>query len=294
MWQKPYGRTGKNVSVIGFGGMRFAKPQDQELSAGVVVHAYNKGVNYFDTAPYYCEDKSEEIFGRAFKAMKSGTFHCSTKCMESDGAELRKSLEQSLRRLGVPRITFFHIWCVNSLESWKERQSGGAVAAAIKAKQEGLVEHVVVSSHLPGGQLAQVLKECPFEGVTLGYCAINFPYRQEAVDLAGASGLGVVTMNPLAGGLIAQNPDSFDFLRGPRDRSVVEAALRFNVSQPAISVALVGFADTAQVDQAVAAVEDFQPYEKAHIDAVRKRVLGSYNSLCTGCGRCCNRNCSLL
>ncbi|MFB3892848.1 MAG: aldo/keto reductase [Phycisphaerae bacterium] len=286
MWTKPYGRTGKDVSVIGFGGMRFERPLDIDASAAVVLHAYGKGVNYFDTAPYYCKDRSEDIMGAAFRAMRPGTFFVSTKSGEPEGDKLRRDLEKSLKRLGVPRINFFHLWCIITLEAWKGRIEKGAVAAALKAKEEGLIEHVVVSSHLPGADLAKVLADAPVEGVTLGYCAINFPYRQAAVDAAGRHGLGVVTMNPLGGGLIPQNAAKFDFLRGPGDKSVVEAAIRFNISQPAITCALVGFSTTQQVDQAVAAVDGFRPYPKKHVDSIRRKVMASFNSLCTGCGYC--------
>ena len=44
MWTKPYGRTGANVSVIGFGGMRFSQPADLDASAAVVRHAHEIGI----------------------------------------------------------------------------------------------------------------------------------------------------------------------------------------------------------------------------------------------------------
>ncbi len=286
MWYKPYGKTGKEVSAVSFGGMRFADPKDIDGSAAVVLHAYRKGINYFDTAPGYCDDKSEDILGAAFRQMKPGTFYASTKCASPDGATLRESLERSLKRMGLERINFFHIWCLVKPENWQERKDGGAVAALMKAKGEGLVEYVVVSSHLPGEQLSAVLEEGCFEGVTLGYCAINFPYRQHAIDTAGRLGLGVATMNPLGGGLIPQFADRFDFLRGSGDDSVVAAALRFNVSQPEISTALVGFTTTEHVDQACAAVEGFTPHDAAHIQAVRDRIVAEFDGFCTGCGYC--------
>jgi len=286
MWYKPYGKTGKEVSAISFGGMRFADPQDIDGSAEVVMHAYRKGVNYFDTAPGYCADKSEEIMGAAFAQMKPGTFYSSSKCMSPDGDTLRSSLERTLKRLGLERITFFHIWCLVKPEQWQQRKDGGAVKALLKAKEEGLVEHVVVSSHLPGEQLSSVLEEGCFEGVTLGYCAINFPFREHAIRTAGRLGLGVATMNPLGGGLIPQFPERFDFIKGQADKSVVAAALRFNVSQPEISTALVGFTTTDHVDQACAAVENFKPYDTEHVQAVRDRIGESFDGFCTGCGYC--------
>src|ERR1035437_9994519 len=69
MWTKPYGQSGHQLSVIGFGAMRFANPADLDASAQTVLHAHARGINYFDTAPYYCDDKSEEITGRALKTL---------------------------------------------------------------------------------------------------------------------------------------------------------------------------------------------------------------------------------
>lgn len=286
MLHRPYGRTGKELSIISFGGMRFDNPADLDANAEVLWHAHQRGINYFDTAPHYCEDKSEDIFGTAFRQMDRDTFYVSTKCMASDGDRLRESLETSLRRLQVEKIDFFHIWCVVTMAAWEKRKGGGALAAARKAKDEGLVDHVVLSSHMPGDDIRQVLEAGEVEGVTLGYCALNFPYRQAAVDAAGRLGIGVVTMSPLGGGLIPRNAERFDFLRGPDDPSVVAAALRFNISQPSITSALVGFTTKEHVDEAVDAAEGFQPYPPEHIEAVRANVRHSFDDLCTGCGYC--------
>jgi hypothetical protein len=286
MWTKPYGKTGKDVSVISFGGMRFPEPEKIDEMAELVVYAHQKGINYFDTAPYYCQDKSEDIMGAAFKQMEPGTFYTSTKCGSADGDQLRASLEKSLKRLGQEKITFFHIWCVLDMDAWQSRKDGGAVQAALKAKEEGLVEHVVVSSHMQGKDLGSMLSEGFFEGVTLGYCAINFPYREEALRQAGKLDLGVVTMNPLGGGLIPDFADRFNFIQGPEDPSVVAAALRFNVSNPNVTSALVGFSTKDHVDQAIDAVADFEPYPAGRIDQIRENVVDAFDGLCTGCGYC--------
>ncbi|HNX93668.1 MAG TPA: aldo/keto reductase [Holophaga sp.] len=286
MWKKPYGSTGKQVSVIGFGGMRFAKPFDHDLSAEIIRHAHARGINYFDTAPFYCEDQSEDIFGHAFKTMPRNTFYVSTKCAESDGGKLRMSLERSLTRLGLQRIDFFHVWCLLRPDQLQQRVDGGALRALQQAKAEGLVGHIVVSAHLDGEHIASVLDSDLFEGITLGYNAINFPYREAALEAAHRKHMGVVTMNPLGGGVIPRNPKRLAFLKASGDRSVAEAALRFNISHPAITCALVGFSDTGQVDEAVSAVEDFSPYPPEHIDRLKTQLTASFDGICTGCGYC--------
>src|SRR6516165_3056413 len=100
MIYKDYGKTGKKVSILGFGGMRFRKEdyeRDPELSAQVVRRASELGVNYFDTAPFYCDDRSEEIFGLAFKKMPN-PFYVSTKSnvnSEPTADSLRRKLDVS-------------------------------------------------------------------------------------------------------------------------------------------------------------------------------------------------------
>ncbi len=286
MLYKEYGKTGKKVSAIGFGGMRFTNPQNVDECAEIVFHAYDRGINYFDTAPHYCEDKSEDIMGAAIRQMKPGTFFTSSKSAKANGNKLRGDLERSLKRLGVDTIDFYHSWCLLSLESWEERKVGGAIKELQKAKEEGLIRHIAVSSHLQGEEIVRVLDEGVFQGVTLGYCAINFPYREAAVRRAGELGLGVVTMNPLGGGIIPMNPGRLAFLKTAGDRSVVEAALRFNVSNPQVTCALVGFSSKEHVDQAVAAMEGFQPYPLEQVEKIRDQILESFDQICTGCGYC--------
>ena len=284
MLHKPFGKTGKKISAVGCGGMRFANPQDIESNAQVVFHAYQSGVNYFDTGPGYCADKSEDIMGAAIQRMKPGTFYVSTKTFADTEDKLRADLERSLQRLHVPKIDFYHIWCITTMDAWQQRIGG--VKAALKAKEQGLIDHLCVSSHLPGNELSQVLQEGYFDGVTLGYCAINFPYRQAAVAAAQEMGLGVIAMNPLGGGLIPQNAERFEFLRGAGDRSVTEAALRFVISNPGIASALVGFSSIQQVDQAVAAMKGFEPYSADRCATLRDKIAGAFDELCTGCGYC--------
>jgi len=289
MLYNDYGQTGKNVSAIGFGGMRLPNPRNPDEGIAVLHAARRAGITYFDTAPFYCDDKSEEIFGQALRTMPESPrpLYTSSKSQHAEGDEFRRSLETSLSRLQVDQITFFHIWCVMSPEDWQARIQGGALAAALQAKEEGRIGHVCVSTHMNGPQIEQMLTEHPeIEGVTLGYCAINFPYRLKGVEAARKLQRGVVAMNPLGGGLIPQHADIFDFIRAPGDPDVVTAALRFLVSDPGITTALVGFSSEEQVAAAARAVKAFTPYPPAHLDEICAAIQKDFNEMCTGCGYC--------
>ncbi len=288
MEYKSYGKSGKKVSRLGFGGMRFEDPNNLEKSVATVLRAFDKGVTYFDTAPTYCLSKSEKIIGHAVLEMKKSgkPFYLSTKSSKANGSELRRDLEQSLTRLHVDTIDFYNCWCVLTLPDWEQRKSRGAVKEILKAKEEGLIRHAAFSTHLSGPEARTVIEENYFEGVTLGYSAINFPYREDGVNAAAEHEMGVVVMNPLGGGTIVQNEDSFEFIKIRPEQTMLEASLHFLMANENITVALVGFRNEADVDSAVQAVENYQPYIPEEIHNVRKRVEGDFNSLCTSCMYC--------
>jgi predicted aldo/keto reductase-like oxidoreductase len=283
---KIFGATGERLGAIGFGGMRFSDPRDPARCADLLRYAHTRGIDYFDTAPFYCEDQSEAIFGLALSGLPRESFRVSTKSSAADGVRLRADLERSLERLRLDRIDFFHIWCLMSRQDWDSRLAGGALDAAQRAQQDGLVRHLVCSSHLPGAEIADVLACGAFAGVTLGYNAVNFPYRAPAVRAAAELGLGVVAMNPLAGGLIPRNPGRFAFLAEPGEGSVVAGALRFLLADPSVTVALVGFATEREVDEAVAAAADVRDVSPGRAAALRAQVEERFDQICTGCGYC--------
>lgn len=289
MLYKDYGKTGKKVSVIGFGGMRFNKDGDKydfDKCAQAVWKANELGVNYFDTAPFYCDDNSEAIMGHAFKNMP-GQFYASTKSSKKDGSELRKELELSLMRTGLEKINFFHIWCILTLEDYRSRMvKGGAYEAALKAKEEGLIEHIVFSTHCNGDEIETIVNEGCFEGMTVGYNILNFPFRQKGLKAAYERGLGVATMNPLGGGIIPRKAEYFDFIRSPEDKTVVEAALRFNGSHKEISTVLAGMGTIEEVLENAKVGDSIKELDRSKLKEIEGRLYSSMDKLCTGCRYC--------
>jgi uncharacterized protein len=285
---RPYGSTGVPVSLLGFGGMRFGDIKNREQSVALMLEAARAGVTYFDTAPDYFGTRSEETFGDAFREMRrlGLPFLSSTKTFESTERGIRTELEGQLARLGVPAVDFYHAWCIKSLEGWAGRTANGLVATFRKLKEEGLVRHLCVSSHLIGDEIRELLMEGVFEGVLFGYSAYNFHAREKAFEAIASRNLGCAVMNPLGGGLIPQNPDLFSFLKSREDETVVQAALRFLFSDTRISTVLVGFSESSQVQEAVAAVERFPPMTPEEIAGIKARVGAQFLDLCTGCGYC--------
>ena len=287
MLYREYGRTGKKVSLLGFGGMRFANIDDHEECVRSMVAAAEGGVNYFDTAPDYFGIKSEMVFGKAFSEFKRRKlpFYSATKTFAAAPDEIRREIDAQLKRLNVSAVDFYHIWCITSLENWQSRKKDGALKTFIKLKEEGLIRHICVSSHLTGDEIKELLMEGVFEGVLFGYSAYNFKTRQAAFDAIRAKKLGAVVMNPLGGGVIPQNPQLFGFLRRDSE-DITAAALRFLWDHPDISTTLVGFENEKQVKEALAAMEGYKQRTASQLEAVKAGAETSLEGICTGCAYC--------
>ena len=305
MIYKEYGKTGKKVSALGFGGMRFNEPDfksgNLQACADTVLYAFEKGINYFDTAPYYNDDKSEIIFGMALKEMPRDKFYISTKCgyFENDGNaydELRKNVERSLTRLNVTAIDFFHLWCIMDYKGYENMiKQGSLYDAAKKLQEEGLINHLCYSTHAEGAEIEKMMDERDFAGMLVSYNASNWQYTQEAVKKAHKKGMGVTTMNPLGGGLIPAKPEVFDGIKED-GFTLAQSALRFIMRQPEITIALSGMASFAQIDENIAALKDgIPPFTADEFTALTDKFSVSIKNLCTGCGYClpCPKGCDI-
>ncbi len=293
MIYRPFGKTGTFVSAIGMGGMRFKKEDYKtapyEKAVEIVHEAYKEGITYFDTAPGYCDDMSEIIYGEAFKTMNRNTFHVSSKCglwNATTASGARAMIEQSLKRMNLDHIDFYNVWSIKTLEEYHEYMKvGGVYEGILQAKKEGLVDHICCTTHLRGEEITEVIKDGYFEAVTLGYNAINFGYRQKGLDACFDKEMGIVTMNPLSGGLIPQHPDFFSFLQ-QGDDSLVVSALKFILAQRKATVALVGFSDKDEVKEAILATKNLAEGKEDYLESMKKHLKSEMNSLCTGCGYC--------
>lgn len=297
MLYRKFGKTGLDVSVIGMGGMRF--PEDDVLKgdldscADVMVHAYEKGVNYFDTAPLYCHDKSREIFALGIKQMDRSKIYITSKASpgntgEQNADDMLRAIERDCKLLGVEYIDFFHLWCVLSLGMFQEYEKMGVIDGIRRAKEQGLVRHISISTHASGPEIEKILESGYFESCTLNYNATNFAFRQQGLEAAHRLGVAAVSMNPLGGGVIPRNPEFYSFLKQSPDDTAVKGAVRFNASQPGLNVVLIGASKKEHIDEACEAIKTLRPITAEQLESLKLHLTSSLDSLCTMCGYCKN------
>lgn len=298
MIYKEYGSTGIKVSAIGFGGMRFDMLQDESKHIDLIRYGYEKGINYFDTAPGYNEDKSEIWFGKALSALPREKVVISTKLMPEHiktKTEALDRIKRSCDRLQTDYIDIFHAWNFRTMEQYEDCiRPDGLYEAMLQAQADGMIRHLAFSTHLTGNKAADVVESGRFAGVLLGLNILNFPYRLPAVLAAKKRGMGVAAMNTLYGGLIAQYEKKFAFITR-NGESPVMAALRFNAGLEFLDVALNGFTTFEHINMACKAADSAEKVTLKDLAEYEKLIGSGVEGFCTGCGYCkdCPQNISV-
>jgi predicted aldo/keto reductase-like oxidoreductase len=292
MRYKVFGKTGKKVSILGFGGMRF-DPKEEDLAIRTVHRAVDLGINYIDTAPGYCEDRSETFIGNALALLpeekKQKVFVSTKSHYRSDPTadDVRRRIEDQLKKLKLHKIHFYNMWCLMDMQQFETIMApGGPYEGVVEAKREGLIEHICATAHASGKDIAEYVKAGVFEGITLGYNIMNHTFRKEGLEAAAAAGLGVVTMNPLGGGMLTKHERMLSALKDHESDSFIAAALRFNLSHPEITVVLSGMKNEKEVEANVKTAESVEKPDAATAKKLLKRFESLGESFCTTCGYC--------
>jgi predicted aldo/keto reductase-like oxidoreductase len=297
MQYREFGNTGVKISILGFGAMRLPTKEveektvfDHEEGIKIIRRAYELGVNYFDTAPYYCDGESEIIVGQAIKPFRDKIYLSTKNPIEDESGEhWRERLENSLKKLDTDYIDFYHMWGIN----WEAYENSinvpnGPMEAALKAKEEGLIRHISFSFHDKAENLLKLIDTGNFESLFCLYILLDRS-NEAAIAHAKAKGLGVVIMGPVGGGRLgAPSKTIMDVLPG-KVNSSAEIALRFVMSNPGVTAALSGMGSMDMVEENVGVASNEAPLTAEEIEQINssmeenKRMADLY---CTGCNYC--------
>lgn len=142
---RPFGKTGVNLSVIGFPGFAL-KELDQKRVERMVAIAVEKGMNYFDVAPQYGD--AEERLGPALEPYRKEVFlACKTHHRDREGAEA--DLKASFEKLRTDHFELYQLHHIGTSPDDVDRAfaRGGAMETLIQAKQDGRVRFLGFSAH---------------------------------------------------------------------------------------------------------------------------------------------------
>ncbi len=157
----------------------------------------------------------------------------------------------------------------------------------VKIKKNDFAEQLLLKSKRQRTTgLVLLVSGLVFEGIAIGYNALNHRYRKSGIEAAYDMSMGISIMNPLGGGIIVENPEIFKFLTKGTDFNVAQGGIRFVASHKEVSVTMIGFTTKKQVDEAVKAVENLEIRPMKEICEEYENKGFTLDNLCTGCGYC--------
>jgi len=293
MEYRTFGNTGIRISRLGFGAMRLPMVEidgrrvvDEEKAIAMLHRAFELGVNYVDTAWFYCDGQSEIVVGKALKGWRDKVY-VSTKYPVGNEKGYRELLEIQLQRLDTDHIDFYHF---HGIGEWflKHERRDEFIREALRAKEEGLIRHISFSFHDKPEVMMRLIDLGIFSSVLCQYNLLDRA-NEEALAYAKAKGLGTVVMGPVGGGRLAGLPRETAERLGIRVHSSAELALRFVFANRNVDCALSGMSTIEQVEENAAISSNMAPLSPEEVAAINaamdenKRLADLY---CTGCNYC--------
>ena len=195
--KRKLGKTGEELSVIGFGGI-LVMDETAEEAANRVARAVDLGCNYFDVAPTY--GNAQDMLGPAFEPYRKKCFlACKTHERSAEGAE--NEINESLKKLRTDHFDLYQLHALSSVEDVETCFGpGGAMEAILKAKEAGKIRFLGFSAL---SQEAALLAMNRFDFDTILF-PVNFicwhggNFGPAALAKAKEKGMGILALKAMA------------------------------------------------------------------------------------------------
>ena len=297
------------ISVLGFGLMRLpllpnSDEIDKEKTRNLVKLAVSQGVNYFDTAYPYHQGKSEIVFGEIVKEENlRDKIYIADKfpIWEANKEEdFYRILDEQLNKLQTDHIDFYLLHAMDA-ERWEKVKNLNGLKFLENSKANGKIKYIGFSFHDNFDSFKKICDD--YSG--FDFCQLQFNYIDEdgekrtqnpgwqGLKYAAQKELGVIVMEPLRGGLLANPPVGIREIFASADvpRLPAEWALRYVWENQEVITALSGMNDENQilVNCAVASTAFPNSMPNSQLEVVKKAQSWFESKIkvpCTGCKYC--------
>ena len=282
------GRTGLSTPVVAFGGIPVNRVSEEQ-GVATVRRCLELGYRLFDTSRTYGDSERRVGLGLAGRCAACGR-HAQViiatklgpwKVQSEQDAE--RFVHESLSALGAERVNIFMIKNLDN-EDNLQRALTLALPAVKRAQAAGLIDHIGMTSHVPRFAEA-ALRTGEFSVAMLPYSIANRSH-ETVLDMCRQQAIGALAMKPLAGGALVAPGEPRK--RGPnrRELTAVRDALRFCLSHPAVSAAVVGVGSPHEAETAWHAGETAAPLRPDERDELIAAAESLGEDYCRGCDYC--------
>jgi len=262
------GKTGLEVNRLGFGGIPIQRVGERQ-AVEVVVHAIEQGVDFIDTSRVYTT--SERRIGKAL-AQTDKRVILASKSQSRTADKVRKDLETSLRELNRDYIDIYQAHFVADEQVYTQViSSGGALEGLRKAREEGLIGHIGITSHSLD-LMDRVLDDGLFETIMVCFSLLEPKARERVIPKALEKNVGIIAMKPFSGGII--------------DNAAL--ALKYVLSQPGIAV-IAGVEQKGLFDEnweIFQESKELSDSDRKEIEEIRSRHEKAFCRRCDYCQPC--------
>lgn len=274
MEKRILGKTGEQLSIIGFGGIAVSGVEQSEADA-LVREAIDSGVNYFDVAPSY--GNAQERLGPALEEFRKDVF-LACKTTERDKGGAAAELRESLKLL---RTDYFDLYQLHGMSSeddlHKAMGPGGAIEAFVEAREQGLVRYLGFSAHSAEVALA-LMDRFDFDSVLFPInwvCYFNANFGPQVIAKAKDKGMGRLALKAMARTTrekAERNEYPKCWYKPVTDPEEAALAIRFTLSQPITAAVTPG--DSRLLRRALDVGNKFQPLTDAEYEDLKRRAKG--------------------
>ena len=310
MLYRKLSKTGIDLSVLGFGCMRLPtidhKPEkiDYPKAAQLLHYAIDHGVNFVDTAYFYHaavfgqRGESEPFVGEALSGGWRGKVHLATKMplfQLRQKEQMDTYFKEQLVRLQTDYLDFYLLHGLNG-EMWDKMRELGVREFLDKKKSEGKIRFPAFSFHGKAEDFIRICNEYDwtYAQIQYNYMDIDFQAGYKGLKYAADKGIGIVVMEPLKGGKLANKLPAemmSVFNASVIKRSPAEWALRYVWNEPGVSSLLSGMNSMEQLMENIRIADEGLPNsldrdEILIFDALRNAMGSRIKADCTECRYC--------
>ena len=302
------GRTGLQVSEVGFGG-EWLERHDEAHSVNLIRHAHDRGVNIIDC--WMPDPKSRDIIGKAIAACRDqwyvqghigSTWQNGQYVRTRDMAFVKPAFEDLLRRIGGGYIDLGMIHYIDAEEDWRAAMESPFLDYVLKLREDGMIRHIGLSTHNP--RIATRAVETGFVEMLMFSINPAFDMRPASEDIEDMFGgydedmsgidaeraalyrlceerdVGITVMKGYFGGAL------LDAKRSPFGVAFTPSQLiHYALTRPGVASVLCGYDTVAQIDEAVA-YETATTDERDYASVLARAPMHGYTGQCTYCGHC--------
>ena len=294
-------KNGNELSILGFGCMRFTKKGgaiDIAKAEQELLEAYKSGVNYFDTAYIYSGSEAAvgEIFERNGIREKVKLATKLPQYLVGSRAALDKYFNEQLSRLRTAYIDYYLMHHLTDVAMWEKLKAVGILDWIEEKKKSGQIKNIGFSYHGNTDGFLKILADYDWD-----ICQIQYNYFDEhsqagkaGLQAAAEKGVPVVIMEPLRGGkLVGMLPASAKTMmeQSGCGWTPAEWGFRWLYNQPEVTVVLSGMNSLDMVKENCRTASEstagiFTEADLATIRRVREKISENEKVGCTGCRYC--------